>query len=604
MLRYFALLLVSATLYSTAYSKELRYTVDLQHPETHSVSVTLRPVGYARQTMTFQMPAWAPGAYSLTHYGRYVQNIKAVDSKGHELPVTQLTEDRWSIANAKQLAEIRYDVLDSHSDSTSLYFGMANFDSSLVYANATALFGYLNDDKASPAQVTYLKPATWQLVTALPPTKKGFSADTSTSFTETHFYAKDYDVLADAPLMAAPEFQSRSFREGSAVYDIALVSQASFEMDSLEEYTRKIVAAETDFFHQTPFSRYFFIMYSPTMQHVPTFAQGALEHANASNYLLVNISWPFFKQSFLSVLSHEFFHLWDVKRIHSSKLGPFDYANKVETTSLWMAEGVTDYYAHVLLSRYGIVPSDAFFRDIQAWLGALKQFPSTTTAQSLETLSQEESDFDIANAAQFYIKGPLVAWMLDLEIRHQTQNKKSLDDVMLALNEDAKKGRTFKDEELIDKVEKYSGASLRDFYTHYIAGGDSLPIEKYLHYMGVHASSRKSGGSLSMTSDNVLFFETVDSGSIYESAGIQPGDRLIAVDGEPLKLDNIERFTNAREEHRTITVTTERQGVTHDAKLDFSVDRSTVKHIGPMEIDATSGSTEAAIRRSLLGSEG
>jgi predicted metalloprotease with PDZ domain len=596
------ILLVLVSIASTASARELRYTVDLRHPETHQVSIVLTPVGYRGAKMTFQMPAWAPGAYSVSHYGNYVQDFQAVDIKGKPLTVTRENEDRWTISSASRLKEIRYNVLDSHDDSTSLYFGMANFDTSLVYATATALYGYVNDDKTSPATIRYLKPTSWQLATALPPTSKGYSKDTSTTFQTTSFYARNYDVLADAPLMVAPEFQARSFLVGSTIYDIALVSQSAFAMDSLAEYTRKIVAAETDFFHDTPFDRYTFLIYSPTFAHMPTFAQGALEHANSSNYLMVNLSWPLFKQSFLSVLSHEFFHAWDVKRIHSSKLGPFDYAHRVETTSLWMAEGVTDYYAHTLLSRYGITRPANFFQDIQSWSQTLKHVPATSVEKSLEQLSIDESDFHIESAMLFYIKGPLVAWMLDLEIRHQTENKKSLDDVMLALNADAQKGKSFRDEDLIGLVQKYSGADLKDFYSRYIAGTDTLPLNHYLSYMGVRMAAKRPSGSLTMGSDSSLTFESIDAGSPYASAGIQAGDKLLALDHTPITLDNIESFIRARDERRHVILTIEHDGKGQDLNVDFGALGAT-QRLGPVEIDPKSTALEAKIRKGVLGSE-
>lgn len=593
-----AVLLLSSPL-SARTPHALHYTVDLQHPAEHHITVTLNPIGYRGKVMTFQMPAWAPGAYSLTHYGRYVQDLRAADKRGKSLHVTRIDDDRWQIEPAQSVASLTYEVLDSHDDSTSLYFAMANFDTSIVYANATALFGYINDDKSAPSEVTYVRPAGWQIVTSLPSSNKGFAQDTSTSFTATTFYASNYDMLADAPVMAAPAFQARSFREGSAVYDIALVSQSPFAMDSLEEYTRRIVRAETGFFGETPFARYFFIVYAPTMEHLPGFAQGALEHANSSNYLLVNVPWGLFRPAFLNVFSHEFFHLWDVKRIHSAKLGPFDYAHRVETTSLWLAEGVTDYYAHSLLARSGIATADDFFRDIQTWARALQHMPAHTMAMSLEQLSMDESNFEMDNAAQFYIKGPLVAWMLDVEIRRKTDNARSLDDVMLALNRDAHAGKTFADESLIGLIEKYSGIDLKDFYERYIHGTDTLPIEQYLSYVGLRSAAKQPSGSLTMSSDSALVFESIDEGSSYALAGIKAGDRLVAVDGTPLTLDNIELLTNARNERRSVAITVERNGARSEHPIDFNASGQAAR-VGPYEIDPHATALAAHIRGSLV----
>ena len=269
------------------------------------------------------------------------------------------------------------------------------------------------------------------------------------------------------------------FSEGSAHYNVALATNGSWskvEMDSLVFYLGQIVHAETDFFHNTPFENYTFEIVAPTLMHMPSFAQGALEHSNSSDYLLMDMSWPLFKRSFLPIFSHEFFHLWNVKRIHSNLLGPFDYTRRVMTTSLWMAEGITEYYAHTLLARYGIIPPERLYEDIAEWRKEMAMSPEDAKKKSLEQLSIDESTFNMDEATLFYSRGPLVAMMLDIEIRSRTNNQKSLDDVMRALLTDAERGKTYNENDLIGLVEKYSGVDLTDFYNRYIHGPIRCPL--------------------------------------------------------------------------------------------------------------------------------
>jgi predicted metalloprotease with PDZ domain len=266
-----------------------------------------------------------------------------------------------------------------------------------------------------------------------------------------------------------------------------------------------------------------------------------------------------------------------------------------------MAEGVTDYYAHSLLARYKLESANEFYSDIQTWLKALNHASPGAVSQSLEELSIDESNFHLENAALFYIKGPLVAWMLDLEIRHQTNNQKSLDDVMFALNRDAKQGKTFKDEDLIHLVEKYSGADLKDFYARYIAGTDTLPVAKYLGYMGLRTGQKQPSGSLTMSSDSSLVFESVDPGSLYAKAGIMAGDKLLALDNRPLTLDNIDRFVNAKNEQRKVSLTVEHNGEPKTVTLDFQQPNE-ARRVGPFEIDSSATALEASIRKGVAGS--
>ena len=204
-------------------------------------------------------------------------------------------------------------------------------------------------------------------------------------------------------------------------------------------------------------------------------------------------------------------------------------------------------------------------------INAVKNSKAART-KNLEELSIAESDFDLTNALVFYSKGTLVGLMLDIEIRSRTNNKKSLDDVMFALNAEAKKGKTFKDNELIGKMEKITGLDLQDFYKKYIAGTDSLPIDEYLKKMGVgrHVATHSDegvsfGGSLSMSESGELVFDKIFPESVLEKAGVMVNDTIKTLNGEPFTMDKAIDFA----EHLKPPI-----------KVDFDVSRpaSGMKH--------------------------
>jgi predicted metalloprotease with PDZ domain len=207
------------------------------------------------------------------------------------------------------------------------------------------------------------------------------------------------------------------------------------------------------------------------------------------------------------------------------------------------------------------------------------------------------------NAAQFYIKGPLVAWMLDVEIRRKTDNARSLDDVMLALNRDARAGKTFADEDLMKLVQKYAGTDLSEFYDRYIHGTDTLPIEQYLSYVGLRAAAKRAGGSLTMSSDSAIVFESIDEGSSYAQAGFKAGDKIVAIDGTPLTLDNIELLANARNERKKAIIGIERNGVRSELPIDFGATGERDR-VGPYELDPQATPLANRIRTSLLSKRG
>ncbi len=592
-------------------ASRLQFTVDLRNTKSHTVHVSVTPMGFHAPVAVYQMPVWAPGAYSVSHYGKYVVNFKAYNKNADLLDVKQLNDDRWQIEQGKSVARIEYDVLDSHLDTTSLYFAMANMDTSLFFANGTALFGYFDDDKKAGADVSYMIPNDWKLVCALP-APGGYSQDTNSTFKNTMFVAKDYDELVDAPVLAAAEHKdenhldhivTKSFLQNGIVYDIAVATDGSWsdsKMDSLTENLRQIIHAETDFFHDTPYKHYTFEIVAPTLSHLPGLGQGALEHANSSDYLLIDFGWSMFKGYFLSTFSHEFFHLWNVKRIHSNLLGPFDYTQRVMTTSLWMAEGITEYYAHTLLSRYGIISPERFFADFQQWRGGMDGSTGPAKLKSLEDLSIDESTFEMDEATQFYLRGPVVALMLDVEIRSRTNNKKSLDDVMLALNNDAKHGKTFREEDLIHKVEQYAGIDLTDFYNKYIHGNDSLPIDAYLAKMGyAHAAEAPAQQTqLAVISDTLFFFQSLDSTGPLATSGVKQGDVLLAINGTQISLSNM-AMLSSMDSLNGSTMTVRREGQSLDIHILDSRKKKDADAGSGIDPSATPMAT--AIRKGIVG---
>jgi predicted metalloprotease with PDZ domain len=390
-----------------------------------------------------------------------------------------------------------------------------------------------------------------------------------------------------------------------------VVTDGSFsdaKMDSLVYYLRKIVYAETDFFHDTPYKHYTFEIVAPTFSHLPSIAQGALEHANSSDYLLADFGWSMFKSNFLSIFSHEFFHLWNVKRIHSNLLGPFDYTKRVMTTSLWMAEGITEYYAHTLLARYGIESPERFYADIRQWQGEMAMSPPANGTKSLEQLSIDESDFNLDEATLFYTRGPLVALMLDIEIRERTNNKHSLDDVMRALDKDAQHGKTFREADLIKKVEEYAGCDVTDFYDKYIHGTDSLPMDSYFAKMGILSASeegthpKSASTSLSPYHDSLYIVNTLDTASSLAAAGVKNGDILSHINGEKISQNNLMDLFLGQD---TLRVQLERANQTIELKVKPSAketSRNDSTQKPKSHIDPNAPPLAVAIRKGIVGS--
>ncbi len=607
-----------------SFAQTVTYKVFLDHLESKEVNVVVQLNGFQpSEKASYQMPAWAPGAYSVTNYGRFLKNFKAFDQNWKEIPTTKVNENRWQMQNARNVKYFSYTVTNSFLDSTSLYFALCHIDTNFFFANATALFGYVNDRKDIQDTVVYYSPAVLhngppryssknpdendlRLFSPLDSCKAPYANLTNALLSAHAFIARDYDELADAPVMAGKKIQLRQFTQGGAKYVIALSSDETFAMDSLENATKAVIKSQTDFFGDTPFKQYVFLINAPTYLHLPSQGMGALEHANSSAYLMMNMPWDGFKQFGLPVISHEFFHLWNVKRIHSTKLGPFDYTQAVKTTSLWLSEGVTDYYAQTLLTRNGILPPSFFEAKISEWLGATKTSKSASN-ETLEQLSIDESNFSMEKAITFYTKAPLVALMLDLEIRTQTENKKSLDDVMHSLYSKAKASKHFTDEELITQVEQISGAKLQDFYKRYIAGYDTLPIASYLTKMGLAKDVVASVGvgasfhdRLSSDEDHAII-DSLFPNSELATSGVVIGDTIISLNGQAANRETVSQFSRSNDAPQVVKLVIGSKGrrfntnVVLTKPLYFNEEK---KSIAPV---ANPTALQIAIRKAIYG---
>lgn len=583
---------------SASLAQQLSFTVDLTKTGSKEAFVELSIHGLKpAKKPSYQMPVWAPGAYSVTNYGRFVKNFKVVDASGKEIAATKVNENRWEMPAGSKPAKITYSVINSYLDSTSLYFAMCHIDTNFFFANGTCLFGYVNDDKSLKATVGYLIPSGWS----------GYTANNTAELPKTlSLDAGNYDELADAPIMAGKGLQVREFEQGGAKYDVVVASDAPFPMDSLELYTKKIVNAQTDFFGDTPFKRYTFLINAPTFSKAPSQAFGALEHANSSAYLMINMPWSYFKEFGISTISHEFFHLWNVKRIHSSKLGPFDYTQRVMTTSLWLSEGVTDYYANALLSRSGILSPHAFEKKIAEW-SMSSGGSRAVKEETLEQLSIDESAFDLGKAMSFYTKGPLVALMLDIEIRTRTNDQYSLDDVMHGLYAQSKNKNYFKDEDLIGRIEKITGLNLQSFYKSYIAGTDSLPLASYLVQLGLlkDVEHTEYSGFAWRTrfvhDDSALVIESFYDNSELDTAGLAIGDTILSINGQHMTRDDADEFSMNRNTPQRLDIVFRRHGTTLQRSVTMLHPRSSRTLKQDIAPDEHAGSLAREIRRSIYG---
>jgi predicted metalloprotease with PDZ domain len=492
--------------------------------EIFKVTATLRNI--SQDTLTFYFPIWAPGSYDIVNFGAFVRDFVATGSDGHPLPVARVDTNTFRITGARnQELRLVYDVHDIERLPNSLWFGLSDIEPTYAFSVGTALFGYPAGYKDIPYTVSYAVPNGWDIAIGLDPLK-GSGRNV--------YHARNYDELVDAPLEMG-KFQRLEFTSGGKPHIITVSAPKPLGDSVAKEFvkmTRRIVEIETAFFGgEMPYDRYVFQHYLVTPQ-PRDFAFGALEHANSSTYRMPYQPGGDIVEEMTPVVSHEYWHLWSPKRFHVGQLGPFDYQNPPRTKSLWFAEGLTEYYARLLLLRNGMISPEKYFEDINSYVT-----PSFGQKQgrSITELSMRISELGPIESAGLYSKGPVLGLLLDAAIRTQTGNRKSLDDAMRFFNQEyGKTGKTFTDEEIIPLIERATGAKLDEFYGNYIDGREALPYQQYLPTIGLKIVTEQEqkpilNAEVNDAEGGGWRVVKVSAGGTADSSGLRAGDILISM---------------------------------------------------------------------------
>lgn len=469
--------IVLLSLLCTFGATEIRYKVTVQ-PETSNLHVQVS-IPKTQAGTTFRMPNWAPGSYRLADNHRLVKNLRATDGQGKELKIGQSTEkltkaygdgaDRKTVENEVVTWQVE------SASSTVIEYDLATIvNDGAVHWSGPSSYIYLVDRLKESCRLEVETPKDWPVYTGLDETKAG-----SKTFT-----APDYDVLADNPVSTG-DLKIIRYTERGKQHEIVMRGKAREEMDleELERACRHVTRAQTDFLGSMPYNKY--VWHFNVTDNLD--GAGGLEHLSSTQITLASGLGP----RAVSVLSHEFFHLWNVKRIRSKVLGPFDYTRLPETGALWWLEGVTDYYAHYLLHAYGWTNQDEFFGDIIDNLGTVRRNPAR-----LE-VSPYMSSFRVGEASNgrgnsggyrvnYYSMGWLCGMILDLELRGRTGGKHSLDDVTRALWEMCKDDKPgFEEDEIRRQLIKFGGYDMAGVYDNLIMKPGETPVESALARAGL-----------------------------------------------------------------------------------------------------------------------
>ena len=510
----------------------IHYRVEPADLHAHLFHVTLT-IAHPQALQEVALPVWIPGSYLVREFSKNLQELKAHQGK-HDVPLTQLDKHRWRAdCSADKPLVLTYAVCAYDTSVRTAWL-----DTSRGFFNGTSLcLQVRGQEKQSHTLEMVSTPATadWSVatgLTALKVDKKGFGL----------YQAEDYDELVDSPFELGTFWVGR-FTAGGIPHRFVVAGAApSFDDKRLLADTQKICETAIRFWHgdgAAPFKSYVFML------NAVGDGYGGLEHRNSTALICGRRDLPRVGESragdgyttLLGLISHEYFHTWNVKRLRPAEFAQYDYARENYTDLLWFFEGFTSYYDDLLLRRAGLIDDATYLKLITKTINQVHQTPG----RAVQTVAQASfdawvkyyrQDENTPNATvSYYTKGSLVALCLDLALRRD--GKSTLDDVMRALWKRCQGGPMTEDD-LRTVLRELGGRSFDADIAQWVHSTSELPLAELLAAHGVHLQAEAPQWAqrlgLRVAENHSVQIKTVLRAGLAEQAGIAPGDEWLGVE--------------------------------------------------------------------------
>jgi predicted metalloprotease with PDZ domain len=575
----------------------VRHSIALADPYAHLVTIrstfSSSAGGALPDPLVVAMPVWTPGSYLVREYARNVESPRATAEGDRPLQVTKVRKNAWSIAHggAKEITfayELYCNDLSVRTNHT---------DESHVYLNGAATFCFDAHEPSAGAEVFVDAPAEWKVATALTPAGGSSGANA--------FRASSFDELVDSPIHVGMH-AVRTFEAVGKPHAIAVWGEApNANWDDVVRDTKLIVETEARFFQgKLPYDNYTFLwLLTPRNR-------GGLEH-RASTTLCVQPHLFDDRKGYLDVLSliaHEFFHLWNVKRIRPAGLSPYRYEEENYTRMLWWFEGATSYYDWRVVRVSGLCTVDEYLEHLGDEMGRLEETPGRM-AQSCSEASFDawiklyRADENTVNSTvSYYLKGEIVCALLDVEMRARTNGQRGLDDVLAELwRVHGVEEKAVPEDAMASIFERVAGVPMHDVISAWVDGKGELPIDATLAKVGLKAvrergPEKKAKPSLGVrvrTSEGKCMVSSVLRGRAAHKAGIDAGDEILAVGGRRVEAGKVDAALAGKAPGSTIDVVVSRDG--NIRTVTCTLDAPTIDKIRIVMSESAS-----AAQRSLL----
>lgn len=517
--------------------------------ESYSISVFLNNVVDDRvrvevllpkisgNTAEYVMPAVIPGSYSRKDYGRFVFDFKALAKSGKKLKSKKSGANVFIIEKAHELHKIEYwvdDTWDAPEEKFIFQPGGTNIqDKRNFVINHQGFYGYLEGYKNLPYSVTYYKPREFYSTT---PLKIERYDDMD------KVYAENYIKLVDNPVMICKP-DTLSFTVSNMRVNISVYSDNDVVKSfSVKKAIEPIALALENFFTVLPVDEYYFIMYFPKYATTGVTRYGgfgALEHSYCSFYFLPESNNEERLISMIrDVAAHEFLHILTPLNIHSEEIENFDFRHPKMSQHLWMYEGVTEYFSHLIQVRSKLIDEEDFYFEMSNKISRAAEYKEVSFTQMSKHILEESYNKLYANV---YQKGALIGFLLDIRLHEISAGKSGLRELMLQLAKTYGPDKPFKDEEFFNEIAKIAGQEIMPFFTDYVIGNKSLPYEEYFNKIGLNYYTE-------IIKDEYFFadirFASLDNGEVFIYVNKNEENNTELITGDIVKKINGENVNN------------------------------------------------------------
>jgi predicted metalloprotease with PDZ domain len=591
-------------------SKPITYRVAMGAPQDHEFEIEMQvPALPERDQVEIVFPAWAPGSYLVRDFVRHVYRLAITDERGRALEQQRLDKQRWRVRTGGRAFRVRYRVFAFEASVRTSFL-----DDSHAYWNGTSLFFFVEGEIDRPCRVVVdLPPGLgWRVTTALPraPGRNAYAA-------------ASFDELCDSPFEVG-RHELHRFRAGGADFELALYGRSNADPARLTDILRRVVMATRRIFGGFPFDRYLFIV------HALPVGSGGLEHRASVTMDIAGLAFEdqVSYQRFADLAAHEFFHVWNVKRIRDAVLGPFDYTRENYTRLLWLHEGFTDYLANIIILRAGVTRERDFWR----WIA--EDWPKYASRPGRSETPLSELSFEawiklykpvenhVNRSVSYYEKGLWAGMALDLTLRLASGGARGLPELFRLLWDDfGRRERPISEADVRAAAAALAGRRLDDFFARYIHGTDELPLPRLWRRAGltlrerpewderdrppadrdpVRSGRARAWSGIALYPDRSLV-RTVVPGSPAWQAGLTFNDEIVAVDGCRVNAATVGKRIGDRRPGQRARIAYFRRDLLEEATLTLAESPERRLSIAP---DPRASHAARAVRDGWLGAGG